>query len=637
MWGVMISTIENSDLQNLQSANFEAVKDVKNNEFFSTICEAFATGDVLLNLDEIRPLLLNSRKWERLRILIENGVWKPSESTFFGKLLLLLVKKSQFKLASILAGKDASIDFSCTTIKKRQSLLHLSIKKTAPLALINLFIQKGCDINAKNSKRETPLIVAVSLDKAKMVALLVKAGADLSIKCRYNFTAVAIAAIHRSYSCLEAILNNAANAENDNAQFGHALWFLIRDKAYSIAIKTLRLRRVIAFFSYYNYLTKAISRNTPLELIALLIEGRAPKYKKSMLKNAIGHDREDIVSLLLQNRNLLPIFKLHKCVEFAAKSNKFSCLEAILDNAPFAMQERDERTSAGKALLELLLCSEFPIARKILKTWKPIVSCQTAERSQPLHVAVMWKAPLDIIAMIVKSGGDIFAKDMNDNTPMSIAKKRGFHFIVNTLENPDINIINARAMLEFMHLHSLGHWSISALPIEILYYIAGFLLEKECINEVLNQAKINCEWTLKEWWQTRTVSIDNKQKYYWHLIQEYGNVPRAIEVALNLLEGVEKLDFPSIIDNFRYGSDEKRLFRNQQILNLARLLIYRKYPSPLAYYLRGVYGTNAESYLKIAAVLDDQKDVWKLTLRQRNHLELYLATITIDKEFSDML
>lgn len=596
----------------------------------TTLFETAAVENSVIHISEFKTTSLSSKKWKKLRILIENGDWEQSEQSFFGQLLLLLLERRQFELAGMLANKDAPIDFNYTTLKNNRSALHVSISNKAPLDLISLLIQKGGNINAQDDEGNTPLHVA---RKADTVALLMRAGADLSIKDKIGWTPVQVAA-YFSHQCFEALLINAPEAKDDNAQFGMALMTMINVKAYSLGIKILRLRSVIALCSYYDYLSKAISKNAPLELVTLLLKRGAPQYgKESLLQRAISLNRADIVALLVNYRAYLRNLNLNKSVRFAARSGRFSCLEAILDNASGAMQDKKGQKSIGKALLEVLLCGQFPLARKILKNYKVIVSCRTFEGSQPLHVAVLWKSSLDIIAMLVRSGADIFAKDNNDRTPLSLAQERGFHLITSVLKNPNIHIINARAVQEFFHLYYLGQWRISTLPKEILSHIASYLVEEETIEELLRTAIICSERTLKEWWQTRQVSVENKQRYYWHLRDEYGNVPKAIEEALNVLEGIEELNFPSKIANLCFGSHERALFRTQQIMKLSRLLIYRKYSSPLAYYLRGVYGPNGESYLKIALDLHDQKQVWKLSPGQRADLEFRLASA--DSGFSD--
>jgi hypothetical protein len=176
----------------------------------------------------------------------------------------------------------------------------------------------------------------------------------------------------------------------------------------------------------------------------------------------------------------------------------------------------------------------------------------------------------------------------------------------------------------------LGHWGISALPREILYQIANYAMVDETFEEVMDSAEICAKLTLKEWWQARHVSIADKQKYFWHLRAEYGHTSRGAEEMLNVLAGIEELGFPSKIDNLLLGAHEKTRFRLQQIMKLSRLLIYRNYLSPLAYYLRGLYGPNGESYLKIALAIDDQANVSKLSPKQRADLEFRLTAVDCD-------
>jgi ankyrin repeat protein len=600
----------------------------------TSFLESANLSNGVIDLANLKAAYGTSRKWKVLNKIIDEAHWDESLAIFFGKLLLLLLEKRLHELSSQLASKDAPINFNCRTEKGGYSALHLSIRYDAPLELIALLIDKGSAINVQDHKGQTPLYLAVNIERAALVAILIKAGGDLSIKSNDGWTVVYMASLNKHSDLrFDAILDNAPASNDDKANFGGALYWIIKSKAYRTALKIFKLRRVICFSPYCNLLVDAISQTTPLELIRIMIDRKVPqlKYEKiTPMQAAITHDRPDIVALLIERRASLRKIKLSEMVKSAARAQSFTCLEAILDNAPAALLNEAGEESLGQALLEVLHYRQFPLARKILNSHKANISNQTTEGLQPLHLAVLWNAPLDIVAKLVKRGADINAKDNNGSTPLSLAKRNGMHLTKDVLVNPQNANINEIAVQAFFHMHYLGHWAISTLPVELICHIACFLVQQERLEELIENASKSANSTLKEWWQTRTVAVEDKQKYYWYLRNEFGNVPKGVEEALNVLTSIKELDFSTKVDNLLFGSAEKEQFRIQQIVKLSRLLIYRKQASPLAYYLRGVFGPNGIDYLKIALVLDDQEGEWKLSAEQRADLEFRLASINSD-------
>ncbi|OBS64168.1 hypothetical protein A6R68_07293 [Neotoma lepida] len=96
--------------------------------------------------------------------------------------------------------------------------LHIAVVQdnmAVALRLVLLFQQGGRELDVHNNLRQTPLHLAVITTLPEMVRLLVTAGASPMALDRHGQTAVHLACEHRSPSCLQALLDNAAPGSVD--------------------------------------------------------------------------------------------------------------------------------------------------------------------------------------------------------------------------------------------------------------------------------------------------------------------------------------------------------------------------------------------------------------------------------------
>ncbi|KAK7800972.1 hypothetical protein U0070_004654 [Myodes glareolus] len=96
--------------------------------------------------------------------------------------------------------------------------LHIAVvqnNKAIALRLVILFQQGGRELDVHNNLRQTPLHLAVITALPDMVRLLVTAGASPMALDRHGQTAIHLACEHRSPSCLQALLDNAAPGSVD--------------------------------------------------------------------------------------------------------------------------------------------------------------------------------------------------------------------------------------------------------------------------------------------------------------------------------------------------------------------------------------------------------------------------------------
>ena len=76
---------------------------------------------------------------------------------------------------------------------------------------MQLLIEKGADINARNKQDLTPLHIAVSKGHIKIIELLVSKEADTNIKDERGRTAIQLAERHKSFPDIIRILKRQFN------------------------------------------------------------------------------------------------------------------------------------------------------------------------------------------------------------------------------------------------------------------------------------------------------------------------------------------------------------------------------------------------------------------------------------------
>jgi ankyrin repeat protein len=142
--------------------------------------------------------------------------------------------------------KSGELDALRKTIKKtrnvlgtgdeRRALIH-SFTTRGRTAVVNLLIEKGTDINARDEYGRTPLIIAVISGHEDMVKLLLSRGADHSIRWKDN-TPLIEGAMQNHSSIVSLLLKYGAAPEARNKN-GHTALQIAAANALNKVVQTL--------------------------------------------------------------------------------------------------------------------------------------------------------------------------------------------------------------------------------------------------------------------------------------------------------------------------------------------------------------------------------------------------------------
>ena len=137
------------------TALYNAVQQNENPAVIKVLIEAESNAGIL-SRERLTNLLLPATRGNRSPLVIET-----------------LIK----------AGADPKVRY-----KSLGTPLHLAVKLKGNLAVVNLLLKTGVDLNSRNGIGETPLDIAAGANSPELVRALVKAGANLDTRDNYGWT-----------------------------------------------------------------------------------------------------------------------------------------------------------------------------------------------------------------------------------------------------------------------------------------------------------------------------------------------------------------------------------------------------------------------------------------------------------------
>jgi len=208
---------------------FDAIKNNKLEEL-SLLLEAKADQSIK-NKDGNTPIRFAalSNKWSCVTKLAEFLDDKPSDLlSDYGSALLLAVWNDQDPLAKLLISKGAELEERHFEVDG-YNVLHTAIEKEN-IPIIKLLLENKANpsrttkITTKNQEEVKPLELAIKKNQHKTVELLLKAGADQSIKNKDGYTPIRVAANQHQWDCVTKLAEDIEEETNPLAKdYGNAL------------------------------------------------------------------------------------------------------------------------------------------------------------------------------------------------------------------------------------------------------------------------------------------------------------------------------------------------------------------------------------------------------------------------------
>lgn len=143
------------------------------------------------------------------------------------------------------------------------------------LDLVELLIENGADINIKDKSDSTPLFSAISKKREDMIRLLIESGVNVNLQGERGYTPLAMAALWENLEVIELLIKNGADV-NAQDNSGDTPLFYAKNKA--VAQSLIEHGADINAKNYFGPtpLTVAIARRNK-EIVQLLIDNNADR------------------------------------------------------------------------------------------------------------------------------------------------------------------------------------------------------------------------------------------------------------------------------------------------------------------------------------------------------------------------
>lgn len=333
------------------------------------------------------------------------------------------------------------------------TILLYALKEKVRDAIIAVLLQNGADVNARDTKNQTPLMLALMANNLDWVNLLLDNFADISSKTPNGKTMLSFALENNvSTEILQALLAKGANVN------------MTDDDGTVVALKAMSLGRfdVVQLFlqngadvnlknqNNENLLTYVLENQVDDELVKAIFArntdfvGNLPKYDKPLWKILAQQKRTDLLTIALQNmgggtkadiNGEIPVmFAIENQLDRDIEDIIFSALNEkeinahpefiwkILDNKnPDLWQKIVAKqpdlnivNADGEYLLHYLIKNDFPLIYLLEIEKNPQLDLQVKDKDgkDALQMAVE-KNNLELAQNLVEHGMDVTKPDSN--------------------------------------------------------------------------------------------------------------------------------------------------------------------------------------------------------------------------------
>lgn len=333
-----------------------------------------------------------------------------------------LIRKNKVDEIRKLIDKDPAV-IKAVTKKHKETPLHKAVKQGRK-QIVQLLLDKGADVNAKNGSGKTPLFLTSD-----------KEIADL-------------------------LIGKGANVNEKDIVGGYSPLHFVDD----LAVAQLLIKKGANVNAKNEYGDTPLHSVKHADVAQLLIEKGADinaknKYGATPLCDAIRSNCEGVVRVLLEKDAKYEGYEFvtgPALVETARVAN-VPIADALIKKG-FKVDEEDD---LGRTPLNIILSGErqpglgLPAlsAKEFLKALKPlirkeIINVVDEKGNMPLHYAVELDDTAIVLALLA-NGAEINAQDLDGDTPLHLAAKKGLMNIVKFLVNKgaDVTITNAEGKI----------------------------------------------------------------------------------------------------------------------------------------------------------------------------------------------
>ncbi len=326
-----------------------------------------------------------------------------------------------------------------TKISNGWNALFLALRNGCDEELLNMMIERGCNVNTPKDDKWTPLMMALVYQDENICDLLYKNGADINVRDDENWTPLMYAIRYDKHKLAEKIIENDSDINASNVSKWTPLLFALRYEARKCA-KLLVKKGADIFVANRD-------RNTPLHFALeykfpdiakkIIMTGKGiskmTRYGWTPLMVALRYSQPDAATLLLKKGVSMEgetkdgWTTLHLSVRYDQPENAITIIKR-------KKVDMNSVTNKGWTALLLALRYNYPEVAKELINSKADVNIPNASGWTPLMMALEYDQP-QLAKMIIKKGADKGAKNSAGRNALDIAKSKGYFNFYKLLED----------------------------------------------------------------------------------------------------------------------------------------------------------------------------------------------------------
>ncbi|THV43885.1 hypothetical protein BGAL_0834g00010 [Botrytis galanthina] len=386
--------------------------------------------------DLVSQLLQYDQEIPVVFALSSDESWFDPNLTHRGKTLLIeAVGRDHCIVATYLL--DKFIDANCMKEIDTASLLQKAVVG-GHVNIIKLLLEKGAEIDCRNSSNETPLMVAIHKGYLDIVKLLLEKGARTDYGENDGATPLTMAIRYRHEDIAKLLLEHGAKIHYRNSSNETPLMIAIH-KGHLDMVKLLLEKGARIDYGENNGATPLIfaihCRNKNITQL-LLEKGAEIDYQDSRnrtpLMMATFHGNLEIVKLLLEKGAEIDY-------------------GGIENNTP---------------LMLAVECKHVKIAKLLLEEGAE-VNIKTGSDNTPLLQA-SWAGSLDMVKLLLENGAKADYRGYNNRTPLMNAAFYGHENVVDLLleNDAEVNCVDFNNESPLMKAAAGGNMSIMSLLLE---------------------------------------------------------------------------------------------------------------------------------------------------------------------------
>ena len=293
--------------------------------------------------------------------------------------------------------------------------------------LVEVLIDQGADINARNRDKESPIHIAVQKQNKEIVSILLESGADINAEDYMRRTPLLFAVKNKDIDIINFLIENGAciDPREDSTHEEIPLHQAVVDNEKSIVEMLLKNGGNIEAKCWFGNtaLIKAVRKGT-IEMVQFLISSGADTEAENdnsltPLLTAVHEDHIEAVEILLENGAKIDycsdgIIAIHVAIVFKKKS----ILQTILNSNPNISNH-----CFASILPYAVYDGNLEIIKMLIEYGFDIDAYNPATGRPPIHVAITQnkKNPVEITKWLLTNGASRKIRDRDSNTPLECA------------------------------------------------------------------------------------------------------------------------------------------------------------------------------------------------------------------------